>query len=115
MFRILGFFLKVACFSVFVLILGNAVTWRGRSLSDHVRMQVLSAEKSEVIYTLRNWAKHVTQDVRLGYQKKSASTTAPAQDVISASERQKLRALIRELNHPIKTESISEHPARNYQ
>jgi hypothetical protein len=54
------------------------------------------AERSDLFGIVRNWSEKVTHDARQGYQNKV--NHALSQEEIPSSERQKLKALIRELN-----------------
>lgn len=89
MLKAIGWMLKLAVFSLVVLILGNYVRWpsSGRTISDEVRTHLSHAERSAVAGQVREWAGKVTEDARKGIQEE-----------ISPSERQKLNTLIRELN-----------------
>ena len=124
---------KMLVFSILVLMIGNWVSWSGRTLSQHVETQVSRAEKSELVTRAVQWTRDTAEDARAGVTKKffapqRASThppteqlrqsqatvtsdhtevaaAAPARKIsavsaekIPASERQKLRELIRELN-----------------
>ncbi len=103
MLKFFGFCLKVAIFSILVLILGNTLYWDGKTISDQVKLKMAHAERSNVIDTVRDWAKKVTLDAKLGLQRKPDHSVAPTHssthEQISSSERQKLKALIQELNH----------------
>ncbi len=99
MLRTIGFSLKIALLSTLVLILGNWVRWDGKTISDQVKLKMAHAERTHLLGTMRGWAEKLTQDARKGIQRKAEQITgAPPQDEISSSERQKLKALIRELN-----------------
>ena len=89
MLRAIGWLLKIAVFSVVILILGNYLRWpsSGRTISDEVRTHLAHAEQSAVAGHVREWAGQVTEDARKEIQEK-----------IPPSERQKLNTLIRELN-----------------
>jgi hypothetical protein len=122
MLKLLGFIVKVALFSLVVLIIGNWARWDGKTISDQVKTQLSAAQRLEIAEQIKEITKKVTGDAKKGLQKiktnggrsslpssakeeKTAlarSTGIPSPDTeepISASERQKLRALIRELNH----------------
>ena len=47
MFKALGFLIKLTLLSVTILVIGNRVSWDGKTLSDHVRAQVTRAERSD--------------------------------------------------------------------
>jgi hypothetical protein len=103
MLRILVFCLKAVIFAAVVLVLGNSFRWEGKTISDQVKVSMAHAENSKVAGTVRGWAEKLTHDAQKGIQKKF-NTTSPGQmtievpEEITASERQKLKALIQELN-----------------
>jgi hypothetical protein len=100
MLRVMGYLFKLTLFSILILVLGNVLRWDGKTISDQVRLQMSHAERSGLFGTVRNWADRVTYDTRKGFQQKtghSLSESSESED-ISPSERQKLKALIRELN-----------------
>lgn len=96
MLKIVGFFFKMTIFSILVLVLGNSLHWGGRTISDQVRTTMAHAEHSDLFGIVRNWAEKITHDARQGYQNKVNHSLS--QEEIPASEKQKLKALIRELN-----------------
>ena len=102
MLKLIGFCIRKILFAILILILGNTVHWDGRTLSEQVRLTMASTERSEWMDTLRGWAKRVTVDAQKGIQKKADTVPtinrAAESDEIPSSEKQKLRALIRELN-----------------
>jgi len=103
MLKAIGYLIKLTVFSVLVLVLGNWLRWDGKSISDQIKTRMAHAEKENILNTVqdtvRGWAEKVTHDARKGYRKKLEQPTAIApQEEISSSERQKLKALIRELN-----------------
>jgi hypothetical protein len=97
MLKALGFCIKVILFSILVLVLGNWVQWNGRTLSDQVRLSMAHTEDTNFIETVHGWAERITHDARKGHLKKP-DYASPVSEEISSSERQKLKALIRELN-----------------
>jgi len=96
MLKAFGYCFRVIIFSILVLILGNWLHWDGRTISDQVRLRMSHAEETGWVGTVRNWAEKITHDARKGLQKKN--THVSAQEEIPSSEREKLKALIRELN-----------------
>ncbi|MGZ3699951.1 MAG: hypothetical protein ACXVCH_17800 [Bdellovibrionota bacterium] len=94
MLKAIGWAVKVAVFAAVVLVLGNRIRIGSKTVSDQVRTGLAHAERSEIAGDMRDWATKLTQDARRGLQKKSL---APREEIPS-SERQKLRALIQELN-----------------
>jgi uncharacterized protein YdbL (DUF1318 family) len=123
MLKAIGFVLKCTLFAVAVLVAGNWIRWDGRTASDRVTHWIHQAQRSpsltrgagevaeKVGGTLQGWTQGLTADARAGAAKarisgdRATSTQAGAvradqvsAESISPSERQKLRALIRELN-----------------
>ncbi len=89
MFRLIGFIVKTTLFALIVLILGQLLSWNGKSVSDQIKTQLSQAEHTEVVQNIKGW----TQKLTLPKNK-----TRLRQESISISERQKLKSLIRELN-----------------
>ena len=113
MFRAFFWVVKVALFSIIVLAIGNWVHWRGKTISDQVQTNIAHAEKitGEAAENAKSWVveKKKQAENALGNAKESAqeavknSKASESEDSnepekIAPSERQKLRALIRELN-----------------
>jgi hypothetical protein len=117
MLRLIFLVVKLAAFAAFVLVLGNLVHWKGRTISDQVRTGMASATwvapKAADLGTrlasgIRGLADDAAQDIDRGrgrapakppvVRRPAAVAGAPAQEGLRSSERQKLRALIRELN-----------------
>jgi hypothetical protein len=96
MLKAAGFLIKLLAFSTLILMLGNWLRWDGKTVSDQVRLHMAHADESGLVSTMRDWAEQVTHDARKGFQKKL--THVSATEEIPSSERQKLKALIRELN-----------------
>jgi hypothetical protein len=107
MLRLIGLMIKICVFSLIVLLIGNSVRWRGRTISDQVRTHLAHADPVGIVSEVRVWAEGWLGD----FSKKeprskgrspggSAPSDSAATDDISVSERQKLRALIRDLNNP---------------
>jgi hypothetical protein len=108
MFKTLGFCIKVVFFSVIVLILGNWLRWDGKTISDQVKLRMSHAERSNLLGVVRNWADEVTHDARKGIQKKlNYSRASEEEEEIPSSEKQKLKALIRELNSSNKKAKVN--------
>lgn len=129
MFRLIGFVIKVALFSLTVIVISNWVHWRGRTISDQVRLQLSHAEHSPAVQKLpsdvKSWVQKKTRAVRNGRWDSSSAPRDQAgaiarqsgalhpraalasdeghasegqSETLPASERQKLKDLIRELN-----------------
>ena len=96
MLKLIGSLFKAALFSLLILALGNRVHWNGITLSDQVRIGMAHAENTGIFEKIKDWAQDLTEDVRKGaHQKLKHSETS---EEIRSSERQKLKALIQELN-----------------
>ena len=96
MLKIIMFLFKVGILAAIVLVLGNVIEWRGKTVSDQIKTQWAQAQRTEIANQIRDWASKITQDSAQGVRKKQDAQESPE---ISSSERQKLRALIRELNN----------------
>jgi hypothetical protein len=69
MFRLLGWIIKASLFAAAVLIIGNIVHWRGKTISDQVKTSLAHAERpnqisnkfDDTVDDLKTWANHVTE------------------------------------------------------
>ncbi len=98
MLRCIGWILKVTLFTAMVLILGSLIRFNGKTVSDQVKTQLAQVERPTGLYER---AKHYVGNWIGGEKKRpraKTETESMTGDAIPASERQKLRALIRELN-----------------
>jgi hypothetical protein len=99
MLRLIGTVIKTAIFAIIVLVLGNWLRWDGKTISDQVKIGMAHAEKQNILQSVRVWAEQITHDAKQGLRRKpSQPLTSQSTEEISSSERQKLKALIRELN-----------------
>jgi hypothetical protein len=117
MIHAMGWLIKITLFSILILVLGNWIHWNGRTVSDQVKTQISHAERSGLASSIRRWTNNVAQDVRSeGHEEArktirhksenrpkemepaEASDDVKPMEKIPSSERQKLRALIQELN-----------------
>lgn len=104
MFRAIAWMLKLAIFTVLVLVLSHSVKWDGKTVSDRMKTHMSSLQRSGVVENAKSWAEKVTDDARQGIGKSIGGATDKAQkgaspeERIAPTERQKLRTLIRELN-----------------
>lgn len=107
MLRPIFWVVKVAVFSIIVLALGNWIHWRGRTISDQVKTNISHAEQltGEMTENAKTWvvekkrqAENALVDAKESAQDSIKEKTQDAPERIAPSERQKLRALIRELN-----------------
>lgn len=114
MFRLIGWFIKAGLFAAIVLVLGSLVRWDGKTVSDQVKTGLAHAERtvetgSDVMTTVKGWANGLLgggaepnprrRSGRAGARVQKADRATGAQEAdIPRSERQKLKALIQELN-----------------
>ena len=120
MFKLVGFFVKIILFSAMILVLGQLIHWKGKTVSDQVRTHLAQAQRSTAAKKARGIVVDLADDVTIGAAKaKSAAqetvlsithsnsgvhgSTPSALDEslgqeIAPTERQKLRSLIQELN-----------------
>jgi hypothetical protein len=119
MIRAVSWMIKTALFAAFILVLGNWIHWGGKTVSDQVKTEMSQVQRSGAASSLKTWerrlGKEVKEDATTGLSHKvmkikksiqaelpSDSTTSNSDgadgDKIPSSERQKLRALIQELN-----------------
>ncbi|MEK6578827.1 MAG: hypothetical protein AABZ55_06340 [Bdellovibrionota bacterium] len=101
MLRLLGWLIRAAVFALVVLVLGNWFQYKGKTLSDQVRTGMAQAERTSVYKEAKTWANQVKS--KTGFNHKVTKIAPKANPEISdedlpASERQKLKALIHELN-----------------
>lgn len=111
MLKIIGWILKLTVFAALILVLGNWFHWGGKTISDQVKTQMSHAENLGIVENVKGWATRITSPKN--EIKKSNRPQAPGESSRSTvkekeknkttqeilpSERQKLRALIRELN-----------------
>ena len=104
MFRAIGFIVRITLFSLFVLLLGNVVRWHGQTVSDQLRTHLAGVQRSNAADSVRSWVGDLSSDVNRGAHHKPmiapGAGSAPGPNdrgQIKGSERQKLRALIRDL------------------
>ena len=105
MFRAIGWLIKVSIFAAVILVLGNYFKWGGRTVSDQVKTQMAKAETLEVPDTVRGWTRGILGDARRGarisntlLRPRTIEQRPEEGTEIPSSERQKLKALIRDLN-----------------
>ncbi len=126
MINAMGWLIKITLFSLLILFLGNWIHWNGKTVSDQVKTQIAHAERSDIATSIRKWTGNVTHDVRHQARKparhaspETSDDTAsyksgePAEvtpmEKIPSSERQKLRALIQELNTSTSADRRASH------
>jgi hypothetical protein len=105
--KLIGTIFRTVSFAATVLVLGSYLRWGDHTVSDQIRLTLSHAERSPVIapvvHSLGEWTRLLSHDVTKLFKKKlnlgshtSHETDEPEE--VSLSERQKLRALIIELN-----------------
>lgn len=94
MLRLLGWTIKVATFALIILVIGNLVRIKGETLSDQVKLRMSATERTKIARDVRDFSGKLLRDAQ-----KSGLTGPWDQETIQPSERQKLKALIHELNH----------------
>ncbi len=95
MLNLISGILKLAIFAAIVLILGNTIRWRGHTISDEIRTRVSHAEQ---VFGDSPAARATSHVAIKATSRSSSSRFNPEAEQISPSERQKLKALIQELN-----------------
>jgi len=95
MLKLISGILKLAIFAAIILVLGNTIKWRGHTISDEIRTRVSHAEQ---VFGDMPAARATSRVALKATSHASSSRTHPEAEQISPSERQKLKALIQELN-----------------
>ncbi len=90
MLKLIGLLFKISLFALAVLVLGNLVQVRGRTVSDQIKTQMSHAERLLPVQPLEEWRKKIKNS--------SDDLLHSAQEEILPSERKKLQGLLRELN-----------------
>jgi hypothetical protein len=123
MLKAIGWLIKASVFAALVLVAANYFKVGTKTVSDELKTQLSHAENAEVVGEVKDWAHRMTNAHRDGILKKSkvdrgeartkgvvlvpqqkmvskpsATSVASTSEEISSTERQKLRALMRELN-----------------
>ncbi|MCM2324399.1 MAG: hypothetical protein NDJ90_14165 [Oligoflexia bacterium] len=105
MFRLLGLLIKASLFAIIVLVLGNWLHWGDRTISDEIKVRMSHAERSDLAGKVKDFAGDVSRGLRNSASGGSddrpiqgGDKSLSASELIPSSERQKLKALIRELN-----------------
>jgi hypothetical protein len=113
MLKTIGWVVKGSAFALIILVVANYFHVGDKTISDQVKTQLSHAERAEVVGHVKDWAHEISADQRDGIVKKVNSGVgkiAPfvkreekkiiktADEEIPSSERQKLKALMRELN-----------------
>ena len=73
MLNAIGFLIKVAVFSVLVLVIGNWAKWDGKTLSDRVRETANQVSQSDTAAKVREWSRSLAQDAREGADKRMSA------------------------------------------
>ena len=141
MLRALAWLIKTGFFIILVLVIGNSVRFGNRTINDRIQTGIAHSERSAIGHQIKGWIKQITEDAHKGAEmlqvngsslrkmnngaipktrtgaipQSSASTESeerPAEE-IPPSERQKLKALIRELNTTSSHDSNQRHLNQN--
>lgn len=107
MFKPFFFVLKLTFFTAFILIFSHIVEWNGKTVSDQVRSQMSSAQRTtDWIGDMKDkalkWMGGIGSDSALEDKKPRSKPVQKSSfsrsNEFTPTERQKLRALIQELN-----------------
>ncbi len=96
MLRLIGWAIKLGLFAAIVLVLGHVVTWKGQTISDQVKTQISHAERMDLVGQVKHWTNKTLGEERGAHG--APSNGKQKDEQILSSERQKLKALIQELN-----------------
>jgi hypothetical protein len=88
--KFIGVLLKISLFTLAVLVLGNLVQIRGRTVSDQIKTQMSHAERLLPVQPLEEWRQKIKNT--------SNDLIEAADEEILPSERKKLQSLLKELN-----------------
>lgn len=86
---------KVTLFALVVIVLANVFYWDGKSISDQVKHSLAQAKRVNLGGTLKDWSEGAKKTFKRGSLNIPSSVGTGE---IQTSEREKLRALIRDLN-----------------
>lgn len=109
MFKTLGLVLKVIVFSVLILVFAHKIHFGEKTISDEIRSKMAHAENSQIFQNAKLWASGLVADAKQGeshyrkvipHQIEQTLIKTPPDEQFMPTERQKLRALISELNKP---------------
>lgn len=102
MLRLFWILIKCALFSIVIVVLANWIQWKGKTVSDQIKIQMAHAERTDLVTKVRTWTKNLADDAtrgamnKLEYEKKKLENQGA--ESIPPSEKQKLRSLIQDLN-----------------
>ncbi|MFZ9595645.1 MAG: hypothetical protein ACO3A2_06155 [Bdellovibrionia bacterium] len=96
MLRFIQFLIRITVMSLLILVLGNALQWRGRTISDQVKIQMAHAERSETFESLQHWAQKLSKEAKQGFFKKPHFS--PPVEEFHSQEKQKLKSLIQRIH-----------------
>ena len=109
MFNVIFGLFKFCLVVVLTLAAGHLVTWDGRSLSQHVAVIMGDLEDSGKAEEARRWAAEMARKMKISVKKAGSASEHSSNtekssgtedgDLISHSEREKLRDLIRDLGY----------------
>lgn len=87
--------LKWGTFAILVLLAAHIVEWRGRTVSDHLRVSLAKARTTDEYRGLRGWTERFIEGKPRGSAKRENTSTAARE--IAPTEREKLKQLLREI------------------
>ena len=97
MFKLIGLLIKTALFGLIVLVIGNLVSYKGKTLSDQVKTGVHEARKIDVVEKIDALKKALPEDSlihSIAKSKPAKKEAAQKSEIIHPSERQKLKGLL---------------------
>ena len=97
MFKLIWLVIKTLIFGVIVLVIGNLVSFKGKTLSDQVKLGVREAQKIDVEEKIESLKKNLPEDSlihSIAKSKPAKKEAAQKSEIIHPSERQKLKGLL---------------------
>ncbi len=95
MLRLIFWVIKWGGFALLILILAHTVEWKGRTVSDQLRVSLAKARTTDEYRELRNWTdRFIEGKPRQGTGRRGGNSSAQE---IAPNEREKLKQLLREL------------------
>lgn len=89
MLRILGIAFKFTLFTCLVLVLGQLIHWRGRSVSDQVKTTLASAQRSPQIKKVKRSSQTLLDDARTAIQEQTKNLPGRAAAALNDEELEK--------------------------
>ena len=114
--------IKIALFSILVLVIGNLVRWKGKTISDQVQTQISHAERTgtevgeKLPKEIKKWSSGVVRSTRSVVQQAKQSPhlqkIRTQMEDVSVVERKKLRAFIQDLNQEDQGDAVQHRPGQ---